>query len=118
MPFRPLVDPLADHLDLFGSERGLAHRHPGLAAFAENTAQQQALSGVAGDDRRAGDPALERQLPVVEPQLAPRALRPMTLITGRLEDGPNVAREIYGLIGGGAAVERRGRRAHTNEAEQ
>src|SRR5262245_32702500 len=98
-PEGTLINPFTYQFDLFRLEWIAAHRHPRFPALAAQSTYQQTSFAITGNYRRPGDAALQRQIAIIEAQLAVRFLRPVTLIACRLENRLDVASKINRLIG-------------------
>src|SRR2546426_2898707 len=118
LPLGPLIDPLADQFDLFGSQVPLkpGWRHPNSIGLGTDLLIQFALRGFSGNNDVVAAPVSERALFGIKPQ----ARRPLLLIrpmAGKAivrKDGTNLAVKIHSF---GGRLSRRCRcRMHGNQA--
>ena len=116
-PFRSLINPLADQLDLLRGQAsvGIGGRHAERRVFGAHLLVKLAFGALPGNDHLVSAPVLENTLLGIEPQLSLPCLLVGTVAGEAIvgENGPDFAVEVYGFFVGDrrTALGRRGRGA-------
>ncbi len=95
-PGCPMGDPVPDEPDLRIGEGRLVERHAIFAVQSEKPPDEDALIGIAGDDHRSGDAALQGGRTHVESKAGAALLRSVALVAVRFQNRPHVAGEVDG----------------------
>jgi len=96
-PFRSLIVPELDDVELLGIERS-GRRHPRAVLVCDELEIEPARRAIAGSDH--GDRATAQGIPpAVEPEAVLLLLRPVAFIAVRLEQRLNVTAEIDRIVG-------------------
>ena len=94
----PCAIQVAEQRDLGVGQRVLVERHPIFAVEPEHATDDETAIGVARDEGRTGDAALQGRRARIETQPAAAFLGSVALVAVLLEDGADVLVEVDGRL--------------------